>query len=75
MAQAIGGARKIALCGVATDCCVLTTALAAADDGVAVRLVADACAGSSPENHEMAIRTMELFTPLITVTDSAAILG
>lgn len=43
--------------------------------GVAVRLVADACAGSSPENHEMAIRTMELFTPLITVTDSAAILG
>lgn len=75
LAQAIGGARKIALCGVATDCCVLTTALAAADDGVAVRLVADACAGSSPENHEMAIRTMELFTPLITVTDSAAILG
>lgn len=42
---------------------------------VAVRLVADACAGSSPENHEMAIRTMELFTPLITVTDSATILG
>ena len=75
LAEAIGGARKIALCGVATDCCVITTALAAADAGVAVRVAADACAGSSPENHQRALDTMALFAPLITITDSAAILG
>ena len=34
--DAIGGAKKITVCGVATDCCVLTTVLAAADNGVAV---------------------------------------
>lgn len=72
---AIGGAKKIALCGVATDCCVMLTALAAADAGVAVRIVADACAGSTPENQELALRTMALFSPLITVTDTATLLG
>ena len=46
--DAIGGAKKITVCGVATDCCVLTTVLAAADNGVAVRVPADACAGSTP---------------------------
>lgn len=34
--DAIGGAKKITVCGVVTDCCVLTTVLAAADNGVAV---------------------------------------
>ena len=34
--DAIGGAKKITVCGVATDCCVLTTVLAAADIGLAM---------------------------------------
>ena len=72
---ALGECRKITVCGVATDCCVLTTALAAADSGVAVRVAADACAGSTPENHELALKTMELFTPLITVCNTSEILG
>ncbi len=59
----------------ATDCCVLTTVLAAADSGVAVRVPADACAGSTPENQELALNTMRLFEPLITVTDTASILA
>lgn len=71
----IGGAKKITVCGVATDCCVLTTVLAAADSGVAVRVPADACAGSTPENQELALNTMRLFEPLITVTDTATILA
>ncbi|WP_029678442.1 cysteine hydrolase [Bifidobacterium sp. 7101] len=71
---AIKGSQKIALCGVATDACVLQTALAAADQGIAVRLVADACAGSTPENHKLAIDTMALFTPLITITDTDSLL-
>ena len=72
---AIGGVKKIALCGVSTDCCVLLTALAAADAGVHVRLIADACAGSTPGNQQLALETMRLFSPLIEVTDSAAVLG
>ena len=73
--DAIGGAKKITVCGVATDCCVLTTVLAAADSGVAVRVPADACVGSTPENQELALNTMRLFEPLITVTDTATILA
>ena len=75
LSEAIKGAKKITVCGVATDCCVLTTVLAAADSGVAVRVAADACAGSSPENHQMALNTMALFMPLVTVTDTGSIVG
>lgn len=71
---ALQGSNAITLCGVATDCCVLTTALAAADSGIAVRVAADACAGSTPENHELALNTMRLFSPLITVSDTDSIL-
>ena len=55
--DAIGGAKKITVCG------------------VAVRVPADACAGSTPENQELALNTMRLFEPLITVTDTASILA
>ncbi|MBO0843247.1 MAG: cysteine hydrolase, partial [Nocardioides sp.] len=47
LAAATGGAEAIVLAGVSTDCCVLSTALAAADAGVGVTVVADACAGAS----------------------------
>src|SRR5262249_10304820 len=40
------GGGALVLAGVSTDCCVLSTALAAADDGTPVRVVADACAGT-----------------------------
>jgi nicotinamidase-related amidase len=72
---AVHDAGSIALCGVATDCCVIATALAAADAGVAVRVAADACAGSSRENHQRALDTMALFAPLITITSSEEIMG
>lgn len=75
LADAIGGATKIAICGVATDCCVLLTALAAADAGVRVRVVTDACAGSTPENQELAVNTMRLFSPLIEITTTDELLG
>lgn len=72
---AIGGAQQIALCGVATDDCVLQTALSASDQGIAVRLASDACAGSTPENHQLALKTMSLFIPLITITDTESLLS
>lgn len=70
-----GPAPHLVLCGVSTDCCVVSTALAAADAGAHVRVVADACAGSSPENHDAALRVMGLYAPQIVVTDTAAVRG
>jgi nicotinamidase-related amidase len=65
-----GGAGHLVLTGVSTDCCVLSTALAAADAGVQVRVVADACAGVSRPDHERAISAMSLYGPLITLTST-----
>jgi nicotinamidase-related amidase len=72
---ALGGTRDIVLAGVSTDCCVLSTALAAADDGVRVRVVADACAGLSAVDHQRALDTMALYAPLIEITSIEEILA
>lgn len=68
------GDAPLVLAGVSTDCCVLSTALAAADDGRFVSVVADACAGASDEDHRRALDAMALYRPLITITDVAAVL-
>ncbi len=65
----------LVLAGVSTDCCVLSTALAAADAGVAVRVVADACAGADDRSHAAALHVLGLFSPLIEVVDAAAVLA
>lgn len=62
-----GSTPQLVLAGVSTDCCVLGTALPAADAGAHVVVRADACAGSTPENHERALDVMELFGPQIVV--------
>ncbi|WP_439688554.1 cysteine hydrolase family protein [Curtobacterium sp. SP.BCp] len=67
----VGDHPHLVLTGVSTDCCVLSTALAAADAGAKVTVVADACAGASDEDHERALAAMRLYAPLITVVDSA----
>lgn len=66
--RAIRGSRELVLAGVSTDCCVLSTALPAADAGVHVRVAADACAGMSDEDHQRALDTMALYGPLIEIT-------
>ena len=63
----VGDQPRIALAGVATDCCVIATAIPAGDAGASVRVLADACAGSTPENHAKALDVMRLFAPQITV--------
>jgi nicotinamidase-related amidase len=69
--QAVTGHRPhLVLTGVATDCCVLSTALAAADAGARVTVVAEACAGSSDEDHARALDVMRLYAPLVTVVDT-----
>ncbi|MFJ3380960.1 cysteine hydrolase family protein [Curtobacterium sp. NPDC090217] len=66
----VGDQPHLVLTGVSTDCCVLSTALAAADAGARVTVVADACAGASDAHHERALVTMRLYAPLITVVDT-----
>ena len=69
-----GGAETLVVAGVSTDCCVLSTALAAADAGVRVEVVGDACAGLSEADHERALGAMRPYAPLITVTTTAELL-
>lgn len=63
----VGEDAHLVLAGVATDCCVLSTALAAADAGCTVEVVAAACAGSSDEAHERALAAMALFEAQISI--------
>jgi nicotinamidase-related amidase len=73
--SALDGSNEIVLVGVSTDCCVLSTALAAADAGIRVRVVEDACAGLSEADHRRALDAMALYAPLIEITTAASILG
>jgi nicotinamidase-related amidase len=66
---------ELVLAGVSTDCCVLSTALAAADAGARVRVVADACAGLNDTTHQQALDIMALYTPHIQVLTTAELLG
>ncbi len=66
LAERVGD--EIVLAGVSTDCCVLSTALPAADAGIRVRVAADACAGASDISHEQALAVMGLYAPLIELS-------
>ena len=63
-----GDPATLVLCGVATDCCVISTALPAADDGAFVRIVDDACRGSSAEAHTAAVSVLGGYAPQIEIT-------
>lgn len=63
----VGEQPTLTLAGVSTDCCVIATALPAADAGATIRVVSDACAGSTPANHAQALAAMALFGPQVTI--------
>jgi nicotinamidase-related amidase len=67
LAAHLGPGDTMLLVGVSTDCCVLSTALAAADAGVAVRVVAEGCAGSDDAAHTRALDAIRLYAPLADV--------
>jgi len=69
------GSGQLVLAGVSTDCCVLSTALAAADAGTGVQVVADACAGASDESQQQTLDILRLYDPLIEVVTVADIIG
>ncbi|QDZ14810.1 cysteine hydrolase family protein [Humibacter ginsenosidimutans] len=72
---ATAGSRELVLAGVSTDCCVISTALPAADAGVHVRIATDACAGATDADHARALDAMALYAPLIELTDVDAVLA
>jgi nicotinamidase-related amidase len=69
------GNGPLTVVGVATDCCVLSTVLPAADAGVPVRVVSDACAGSGDDDHDRAMRIMGLYAPLVQVVTTDEVLS
>jgi len=69
--ETVVGDAPLVLCGVATECCVLSTAFGAADAGREVVVVSDACAGASVELHDAALRIMDANSPLISVVSTA----
>ena len=71
----IVGDGPLTVVGVATDCCVLSTVLPAADAGVDVRLVTDACAGSSDEDHDAALHLMNRYSPLVRLVTTDEVLA
>jgi nicotinamidase-related amidase len=74
LAASVNGGRLV-LAGVSTDCCVLSTALAAADSGVTVQVAADACAGVDDESHAKALDILRLYDPLVEVVTVADVLA
>ena len=63
----VGPQPRLTLGGVSTDCCIIATALPAADAGATIRVPAAACAGSTLENHAAALQVMALFGPQIVI--------
>ena len=70
----LGPNPQLVLTGCTTDCCVLATALAAADGGAAVTVIADACAGSSDANHAAGLYIMGLYDPQVRIAEAAEVL-
>lgn len=70
-----GPAPDLVVTGVSTDCCVISTALPAADAGATLTVVTDACAGSTPENHRAALEVMALYPPQITLRTTEEVLA
>jgi nicotinamidase-related amidase len=69
------GDGPLTVTGVATDCCVISTVLPAADAGMPVRVVRDACAGSTDDDHQRALDLMALYAPLVELTTTAEVLA
>ena len=66
---------EMVLTGVATDCCVLSTALGAVDAGRFVTVVSDACAAVSDEAQQQTLTLLELLSPMCEVVTSRELLA
>lgn len=71
LAGLVADDEHVAVCGVATDCCVLSTVLGAVDAGKRVTVVTDACAGVTDEAHDQAVALMGLLDPMVRLATAA----
>jgi nicotinamidase-related amidase len=74
LAARVGAGGQLVLAGVSTDCCLLSTAVAAADAGISVKVVAGACAAATDESHQAALTIFSYYAPLIEVVGLAGAL-
>lgn len=65
----------LVVCGVSTDCCVLSTALSAIDAGRPVIVVTDACAAVSDQAQEQAFQLLGLLSPMVTLATTAEVIA
>lgn len=63
--------RRILLCGVVAECCILATAEDLIDTGVQLIYLKDAVAGQEPEYEHIICRLMERFVPVHTLVMTA----
>jgi len=68
MKKLVGPSPSLVLAGVSTDCCVLSTALAAVDGGCHVRVATEACMAAVPLVHHRALDVMAGFSSIVDVT-------
>lgn len=67
LARMTEGYQHLVVAGVATDCCVLSTVLAAADAGKHITVVSDACGGATPRAHHQSLEVMGLLAPMVKI--------
>ncbi|WP_026555996.1 cysteine hydrolase family protein [Arthrobacter sp. 35W] len=69
----LGG--EMVLTGVATDCCILSTALGAVDAGRFVTVVSDGCAAVGDEAQAQTLALLDLLSPMVRIATSAELLA
>ena len=67
IASLVGDGAPIAVCGVATECCVLGTVMHAIESGREIKLLSNLCAGASDELHESTLMILRSLGPIVTV--------
>jgi nicotinamidase-related amidase len=75
LARRIQDADTLVVAGVSTECCVLSTVVAAADAGRRVVVAADACAGADDTSHAQALAVLAWFAPLVEISSTEQILS
>jgi nicotinamidase-related amidase len=66
---------EVYLCGVSSDCCVLSTALALIDRGIKTYVVEDACRGLDEASHNAAMLVMSDYAPICQIVKTSEVLG
>jgi len=75
LADLAGQEGRLVMTGVSADCCVIATALAAADSGVETWVVREATTGIDDPTTEQALYIMSLFGPLLKIVSLDEALG